>query len=101
MTSIKHSDVKKELLKNPETLKAYEELEEEYQMINEMIRVRKAIGVTQSSIAKRMKTTVSAVSRLESLKDKNNHSPSLKTLKRYAHALGCVLQIKFVRKKTC
>jgi hypothetical protein len=43
-----------------------------------------------------MGTTKSVVSRLEAA---GKHAPSLTTLKRYAKAVGCELQIKLVRKK--
>ena len=41
-----------------------------------------------------MGTTKSAVSRLEATAGK--HSPSLTTLKRYAHAVGCEVEIRLV-----
>jgi transcriptional regulator with XRE-family HTH domain len=40
-----------------------------------------------------MGTTKSAVSRLEA---GGKHAPSLATLKKYAHAVGCRLEIKLV-----
>jgi len=95
-----HVKIKKELLKDPKTLAAYGALEEEYQLINQMLHARKRARLTQANIAKKMKTTTSAVSRLESLQAKDQHSPSLNTLKRYARAVGCVLKIKLVPKKT-
>lgn len=91
-----HLEVKRECLKDPETLVAYNDLEEEYQLINAMLNARKRAGCTQETLAKKMKTTKSTVSRLESLQAKGNHSPSFKTLKRYARALGCVLKIQLV-----
>jgi transcriptional regulator with XRE-family HTH domain len=42
-----------------------------------------------------MGTTKSAVSRLESA---GKHAPSLTTLKKYAQAVGCHLEIKFIPK---
>lgn len=94
-----HAKVKKECLKNPKTLAAYNSLSEEYQLINEMLRARKRAGATQASVAEKMKTTSSVVSRLESLEAKNNYSPSLNTLKRYARAVGCELKIRLVPKR--
>lgn len=43
-----------------------------------------------------MGTTKSAISRLESA---GKHAPSLATLKRYAEAVGCKLEIKLVRQR--
>lgn len=93
-----HTQVKKTLLKKPSVLKAYNDLEEEHQVIHEMLLARQRAGLTQASLAKKMKTTTSAVSRLESLQNKDQHSPSLQTLKRYAHAVDCVLKIKLMPK---
>ena len=94
-----HSEVKKRLLKAPKTKAAYEALKEEYMLIDELLSARKRAGLSQKKIAEKMKTTTSVVSRLESLKTKVHHSPSLKTLKRYAGAVGCELKNKLVPKR--
>ena len=73
--------------------KAYEELEEEYRLTREMLAARSKFGLTQEAVAERMGTTKSAVSRLEAA---GKHAPSLSTLKKYARAVGCRLEIKFV-----
>lgn len=73
--------------------KAYEDLKEEYTLIREMINARSKIGLTQEAVASLMGTTKSAVSRLESA---GKHAPSLTTLKKYAQAVGCRLDIKLV-----
>ena len=75
---------------------AYESLEEEYTVVREMIAARCKSGLTQEGVAKRMATTKSAVSRLESA---GKHTPSLATLKKYAHAVNCRLEIKLVPKR--
>jgi DNA-binding XRE family transcriptional regulator len=72
---------------------AYEELEEEYALVKEMLAARARLGLTQEAVAELMGTTKSAISRLEAA---GKHSPSLTTLKKYAHAVGCHLEIKFV-----
>lgn len=73
--------------------KAYDELEEEYALVKEMLTARARVGLSQEAVAERMGTTKSAVSRLEAA---GKHSPSLSTLKKYAQAVGCHLEIKFV-----
>jgi len=73
--------------------KAYEELEEEYVLVREMLDARARLGLTQEAVAELMGTTKSAISRLEAA---GKHSPSLTTLKKYARAVGCHLEIKFV-----
>lgn len=57
---------------------------------------RSLAGLTQDVMAERMGTTKSAVSRLESA---GKHAPSLETLKRYAGAVGCELQVCLVMLK--
>lgn len=73
--------------------KAYDALALKYQLANQMLKAR---CLTQDAVAERMGTTKSAVSRLESA---GKHAPSLATLKRYAEAVGCELQIKLVPQK--
>jgi DNA-binding XRE family transcriptional regulator len=76
---------------------AYNALELEYQVAGQMLRARARAGLTQDAVAEIMGTTKSAVSRLESA---GKHAPSLATLKRYARAVGCELQVKLVRQKS-
>ena len=75
--------------------KAYNDLEEEYTLVREMLSARSKSGLTQEAVAELMGTTKSAVSRLESA---GKHAPSLTTLKKYAQAVGCHLEIKFIPK---
>jgi DNA-binding XRE family transcriptional regulator len=75
---------------------AYEALELEYAVANQMLRARARAGLTQDAVARRMGTTKSAISRLESA---GKHTPSLETLKRYARAVGCNIQVKLVPQK--
>ncbi|MRR51817.1 MAG: XRE family transcriptional regulator [Rhodocyclaceae bacterium] len=75
---------------------AYDDLALEYQVANQMLTARSRAGLTQDAVAEKMGTTKSAVSRLESA---GKHAPSLATLKRYADAVGCELQVKFVPQK--
>src|SRR5262245_35240196 len=75
-------------------VEAYDDLALEYQVASQMLRARSRAGLTQDAVAEKMGTTKSAISRLESA---GKHAPSLATLKRYARAVGCELQIKLVR----
>ncbi len=72
---------------------AYASLDFEYQVVSQLLTARTRAGLTQDAVAERMGTTKSAVSRLESA---GKHAPSLGTLKRYAEAVGCELQVKLV-----
>lgn len=80
----------------PGFTEAYESLELEYALANQMLKARTKAGLTQDAVAERMGTTKSAISRLESA---GRHAPSLATLKRYAAAVGCELQVKLVPQK--
>lgn len=75
---------------------AYAALQLEYQLVSQMLKARSRAGLTQDAVAERMGTTKSAVSRLESA---GKHAPSLATLKRYASAVGCELQVRLVPQK--
>lgn len=88
-----HEAFLKKAAKRKEFSKAYEDLEEEYQLTREMLAARVKFGLTQEAVAELMGTTKSAVSRLESA---GKHAPSLTTLKKYARAVGCRLEIKLV-----
>ena len=76
--------------------KAYDELELEYQVADQLLKARSRAGLTQDAVADLMGTTKSAISRLEAA---GKHTPSLSTLQRYAHAVGCKLQVKLVPEK--
>ena len=88
--------LKKKILAKPGVKKAYEALEEEYAALHAMLDARLAAGLTQADVAKRMGTTVSAVSRLEASLRSEKHSPSYATLKKYAQACGKKLLVQMV-----
>ena len=77
--------------------KAYDALALEYQIANQMLSARARAGLTQDAVAQRMGTTKSAISRLESA---GKHAPSLATLKRYALAVGCEIEVRFIPRKS-
>ena len=69
----------------------YDELESRYALIRELLKARQHAGLTQDAVAKKIGTTKSAISRLESV---GKHAPSIATLRKYANAVGCDLVIK-------
>ena len=73
--------------------KAYDDLEGEYALVREMLAARSRVGLSQEAVAELMGTTKSAISRLEAA---GKHAPSVTTLKKYAQAVGCHLEIRFV-----
>ena len=76
--------------------RAYDALELEYQVVDQLLKARTRAGLTQDAVAEIMGTTKSAISRLEAA---GKHAPSLNTLKRYAQAVGCKLQVKLIPEK--
>ena len=77
--------------KDPDYVKAYTALEDEFSLAAEMIRARANAGLTQEQLAQRMNTTQAVIARLESGRVK----PSTRTLERLAHATGMKLRISF------
>lgn len=77
--------------------KAYDALEEEFALLDEMLKARAASGLTQVEVAERIGTTQSAIARLES--GSVSHSPSIATLRRYAQALGYRVEVRFVKER--
>ncbi len=73
---------------------AYDALAVEYAIASEMLAARSRAGLTQEVVASRMGTSKSTVSRLESA---GKHAPSLSSIKRYAKAVGCKIEIRLVR----
>jgi DNA-binding XRE family transcriptional regulator len=66
---------------------------DEYKLVRELLAARAQAGLTQEQVAACMGTTKSAVSRLEGL---GKHSPSVETLKKYARAVGCEVEVRLV-----
>ncbi len=75
---------------------AYDALAPEYAVVSQLLKARTRAGLTQDAVAERMGTTKSAVSRLEG---SGKHAPSLATLRKYAQAVGCELQVRLVPQK--
>jgi transcriptional regulator with XRE-family HTH domain len=84
---IKFDTLHKKWMKDPAYRREYDALEEEFALI----AARARAGLSQAQLAKRMKTTQSAIARLESGRAK----PSTRTLARFAAATGHRLKITF------
>ena len=91
-----HDDVKRELLKNPEIKREYDELKSLYEIKGQLIELRNQLGISQKELAELVGTKQSAISRLES----GSYNPSIEFLGKVAHALGGRLEISIVRDKT-
>ncbi len=93
---MKHSAIKKAALKKSKVKKEYEVLGPEFDLLRQILSARSKAGLSQADVAERMGTHAPAITRLESALSSGKHSPSIGTLKRYAQAVGCELQIKLV-----
>jgi transcriptional regulator with XRE-family HTH domain len=87
----KVNDLHKKWTKKTEYRKAYEELAPEFNVARAVIKARATAGLTQEQLARRMKTTQSAIARLEGGRTR----PSTQTLERLAAATGTRLKISF------
>lgn len=91
MTKLK--DLKKRFMKDPEFRKEYARADQEYALVEALVRARMDAKLTQAELARRLGTTQSAVARLEG----GGVSPSFATLRRYAEATGTRLTVGLVR----
>ena len=87
------SKLSDEWFKDPDFVREYEALEEEFALATALIKARADAGLTQEEIARRMGTTQSAVARLEGGKSR----PSTTTLAKFAKATGTRLRVSFER----
>lgn len=82
--TIPYEQLKKRLLQNPATLKAYQVLQPEYQLARQMIGARLKKKMSQATLAKRAGTGQAVISRLEGM----NAKPSFSLVKKIASALN-------------
>ncbi|AWK40266.1 helix-turn-helix domain-containing protein [Photorhabdus laumondii subsp. laumondii] len=83
--------LKSKALANSDVKAEYDALETEFELINTLLRMRHAAGLTQNQVAQRMGTKEANIYRLE----KGNGNPTLKTLLNYARACNCELHFGF------
>lgn len=88
-----HDEFLARAMKRKGFAEAYAERADEYQLVRGLLAARAKAGLTQEQVAECMGTTKSAVSRLEGL---GKHSPSVETLKKYARAVGCEVEVRLV-----
>ena len=91
-----HNQLKEKALKKKSVREEYDALKPEFNLLREMLKARNEAGLSQADVAERMGTKPPAITRLESSLTSGRHSPSIATLKKYAEAVGCHLEIKFV-----
>jgi len=84
--------------KDPKFKVAYDELDTEFALLRQLLAARRKAGLTQAGVAAKMGTKPPAC-RLETALSANMHSPTLATLKKYARAVGCKLEVHLVPSK--
>src|SRR3974390_1911168 len=89
-----HKRLVKKMMRNPTVRKEYEAQAEEFALLDELLKARRRAGLTQAEVAARMGTKTPAVARLEAGGGNRRHSPSVATLRKYAEAVGCRLEIR-------
>ena len=93
---MRHEELKTKALSRENVKAEYDALKPEFTLLHEMLLARQKVGLSQAEVAERMGTKPPAVTRLESSLSSGRHSPSIATLKKYAEAVNCHLEIKLV-----
>ena len=88
-------EYKKELMKDPEFVKAYEDLQPEMDIVKAIIDARIKQNLSQKELSKLTGINQSEISKLES----GERNPSIKLLQRLADGMGMALRIEFVPKQ--
>ena len=94
---LQHDELKASVLNDEEAILEYEAFKLQLELAEKMKRRREKANLTQEDIAGKLHTKKSVIARLESAGGKGRHSPSLKTLVKYANAIGYHLEIKLKR----
>ena len=89
MTKVR--DLHREWMKDPSYRKAYDDLKPQFEAACALIEARADAGLSQEQLARRMKTTQSAINRIEG----GRGNPSVQTLQRAAAATGTRVRITF------
>ncbi len=76
-------EFKARALARPEVKEACDALADEFALIDEFLKARAAAGLTPAEVAARLESPA--------------HSPSVATLRKYARAIGCRLEIRLVK----
>ena len=93
-----HEEMVEKMLKDPEVKAEFDALKPEFELLDELLKARDEAGLTQEEVVRRMGTSRPAVARIEAGGGSKGHSPSIATLRKYADAVGCKLEVKLVRK---
>ena len=78
-----YRELRNKLLSDPEVMKEYNSLSEEFEIAEALIKARMKANLTQADVAKRMHTSQAQIARMES----GEHMPSLHSIYKYAKAV--------------
>ena len=89
-----HKELIAKMRSQPGYKEKYDEAAPEFELLRKMLEARKRAGLTQEQVAEKMGTKATAITRLESAT--SEHSPKVETLRKYAEAVGCRLNIELI-----
>lgn len=83
-------DLQRAMKEDPNMISYVQEFNEEYELIQSLIKARKESGLTQKDVAKRSGLTQQMISRIEKI----DNSPTLNNLLKYINAIGVMINLK-------
>lgn len=89
-----HEELRAQLIKNPEFVEEYNRFSLKLKLAEELKLARTRSKMTLEDVAKKMKTSATALSRLESVQSKTN--PTISTIDSYLHAVDCHIEFRVV-----
>lgn len=91
-----HDELKSAALSDPKVRAEYEASAPEFELLRTILAARQKSGLTHSQVAERMGIRPEKVESFELSLTKGKRLPSLSDLRKYAEAIGCHLEIRFV-----
>lgn len=88
-----HAELERDLA-DPAFRVEWEAIADEFAALDLLLEARRRAGLTQAQVAERMGVRQSALARIETALTSRTHAPSLATLRKYADALGCRIEIR-------
>jgi len=87
-------EMKQDLLKDDKVRQEYEALRPQYELIEQVIKARNELGLTQAELARRIGTKQSNISRFES----GDYNPSIEFLSKVATGLDKTINIQLTNR---
>ena len=81
---------------SPAFARAWDAQAQEFEALDTLLSARKRAGLTQAQVALAMGVKQSSLARVEASLSSRSHAPSLATLRKYAQAVGCSLELRMV-----